>query len=121
VRDAAGRIKSFQRLAITQIGDSMALGDGRRVSYVFSDESVARDNHTIATDGWVLDNFMKNPVFLWCHDSESPPIGRVTSIGARGTKLVGSVEYADAETYPFADTIDEGRLSQCSQRVMGAD
>ena len=51
----------------------------RLVDYIFSDESVARDGNTIATDGWKLDNFRANPVFLWAHDSGAPPIGRVTN------------------------------------------
>ncbi len=77
----------------------------RTVRYIFSDESVARDGHTIATAGWQLDNFLSNPVFLWAHDTSQPPVGRITDIAKSGSRLVGTVEYADAETYPFADTI----------------
>jgi len=94
-----------QRLLATQDADQIQIGEGRTISYVFSDESIARDGHTIRTDGWVLDNFKANPVFLWCHDSTMPPIGRVTNIAVQGKRLVGTVEYADAETYEFADTI----------------
>jgi HK97 family phage prohead protease len=78
---------------------------GRTISYVFSDESVARDGHTISSSGWDLDAFKSNPVFLWAHDSSSPPVGRVTSVVKSGARLLGTVEYADADTYPFADTI----------------
>lgn len=77
----------------------------RLIRYVFSDPSVARDGHTIAADAWRLDNFKRNPVFLWAHDSGQPPIGRVVEIGRRGENLVGAVEYARPEDYPFADTI----------------
>jgi HK97 family phage prohead protease len=79
--------------------------DDRTIDYIFSDESVARDGHTIATSGWVLDNYLKNPVFLWAHDSTAPPIGRVVRIGAEGGQLTGTVRYAGADEYPFADTI----------------
>lgn len=78
---------------------------GRVIRYVFSDEAVARDGHTIAAGGWDLANYSGNPVFLWAHDGTSPPIGRVFDIETVGNRLMGSVEYADAETYPFADTI----------------
>lgn len=78
---------------------------GRTISYIFSDESVARDGHTISSAGWDLANFLTNPVFLFCHDQSAPPIGRVTKIEKVGAQLCGTVEYADAETYPFADTI----------------
>lgn len=86
--------------AVADVGDP-----GRTISYIFSDESVARDGHTIASAGWELANFLANPVFLFCHDQSAPPIGRVTKIEKAGAQLRGTVEYADAETYEFADTI----------------
>jgi HK97 family phage prohead protease len=88
--------------------DGIAIGGGtqsRSISFVLSDESVARDGHTIATKGWELDNFYRNPVVLWAHDSSQPPIGRMTYVTRQGSRLVGTVEFADAETYPFAETI----------------
>jgi HK97 family phage prohead protease len=80
-------------------------GNGRIIRYVLSDTSVGRDGHTIAADGWVLDNYLKNPVVLWAHDSAEPPIGRMVEIGSVGQRLMGSVEYSEPDTYPFADTI----------------
>ncbi len=82
-----------------------ALGQGRTIRYIFSDPSVARDNHVIEAGAWDLANFLRNPVFLWAHDQDSPPIGRVTQIGERGEQLVGAVEYMDRDISPFADSI----------------
>jgi HK97 family phage prohead protease len=78
---------------------------GRLVSYILSTPSVARDNHTIAAAGWKLDAYKSNPVFLWAHDSNEPPIGKMVDIGTVDDQLRGTVEYADADIYPFADTI----------------
>ena len=77
----------------------------RAVNYVLSTAQVARDNHTINQAGWVLDNYRSNPVLLWCHDSSEPPIGRMSTVAVSSGALRGTVEYADAQTYPFADTI----------------
>lgn len=79
--------------------------DGRRVAYVFSDDSVARDGHTIASNGWALANFRKNPIFLWAHDANALPIGKVVEVGAAKDKLRGIVEYFERDLYPFADTV----------------
>ena len=79
--------------------------ESRCVSWIFSNEQVALDSHTIKTDGWDLDDYQRNPVLLFAHDDGSPPLGRVTRIEKRGPLLVGDTEFADAETYPFADTI----------------
>lgn len=86
-------------------GSAPADNDARKISWVFSNEDVALDMHTIRTAGWDLDDYLRNPVLLFAHDQESPPIGRVTRIEKRGALLVGDSVFADAETYPFADTI----------------
>jgi hypothetical protein len=80
-------------------------GETRTLRWVFSDGSVDRMTDTIDPAGWQLDRYKSNPVILWAHDSEAPPIGMATAIGVQGKRLVGDVRFADAETYEFADTI----------------
>ncbi len=91
------------RLAATTVPE---LGQTDRiVRYVFSDASVGRDGFTIAQDGWILDDFLANPVFLWGHDDLALPIGRVAELGVVGGKLRGAVEYMAPELNLFADTV----------------
>ena len=78
---------------------------GRTVRFVLSDSSIDRMNDTVNVGGWDLTDFRKNPVVLFAHDSSSPPIGRATRVWNDGTRLLGDVEFADKETYAFADTI----------------
>lgn len=99
------KLKGVQRRLLGTQDQSSVDASARCITYIFSDESVARDGHTISTEGWQLENFKANPVFLWCHDSHSPPIGKVIDVQSRGGQLVGTVQYADEETYEFADTI----------------
>ena len=81
----------------------LASSSGRLIRYRFSTPEVARDRHTI--QAWKLDNFRANPVFLWAHRSGEPPIGKVVEIADSKGYLDGTVEYAEAGIYPFADTI----------------
>jgi len=87
------------------VGVDLPNSSGRLVSYILSDTSVGRDNHVIAADAWILEPFLRNPVMPWAHDTSQPPIAKWIDIGTRGNKLIGTAEYADYETYPFADTI----------------
>ena len=91
---------------------------GRCISYVFSDSSVGRDNHVIKSGAWDTANFSRNPIFLWAHSQDDPPIGRVIDISEIGGKLRGTVEYASADLSPFADSIfrmaKEGYLNATS-------
>jgi hypothetical protein len=93
--------KSYRRAA-TGTAD-LENSSGRLIRYLFSDPSVARDNHTIAA--WKLGNYERNPVFLWAHQSDEPPIGRVAEVVDQKGFLRGAVEYAERDVYPFADTI----------------
>jgi HK97 family phage prohead protease len=75
------------------------------VQFVLSDGSVDRMGDRIDPTGWNLTAYRKNPVVLWAHDSAAPPIGRMRTVVSDGTRLIGEVEFATAEVYPFAATI----------------
>jgi HK97 family phage prohead protease len=60
----------------------------RTIRFIASDESVDRFGDIIRASGWQLDNFRKNPVLLFAHDSRQPPVGQVPSIEVVGTELV---------------------------------
>jgi hypothetical protein len=51
---------------------------GDPLRFVASTEDVARDGLVIEAGGWDLQNYRKNPVFLWGHDmlGSRPPIGK---------------------------------------------
>jgi HK97 family phage prohead protease len=77
----------------------------RVVRFVFSDSSVDRMGDTIASKGWVLDNYLRNAVILWAHDSSLPPIGRAHNVGVVKQQLLGDVEFMERDLSAFADTI----------------
>jgi HK97 family phage prohead protease len=70
-------------------------GGKRSMRFVASDESVDRYGDIIRASGWQLDNFRKNPVLLFAHDSRSPAIGGVPNIAVEGTQLMADVELDD--------------------------
>lgn len=81
-------------------------GTERTIRFCFSDGSVDRAGDTIDPKGWDLAGFTRNPVALWAHNSWDPPIGRASNLVIEeGTRLMGDIEFASAEVYPFADTI----------------
>lgn len=48
-----------------------------RIPFVLTSRRVDRDSEVIEPIGAVIDEFIKNPVFLWAHDLRQPPIGKV--------------------------------------------
>jgi hypothetical protein len=80
-------------------------GKNRTLSFTASTEGVDRDGEVLSANGWMFDNFMKNPVFLWAHQYTQPPIGKVVQCGIVTNSVTAEVEFADAETYQFADIV----------------
>jgi HK97 family phage prohead protease len=86
-------------------GSSYAIDEeARTATFVFSSSSADRMGDIIDQKTWQLDRYRKNPQFLFGHKSRDLPIGRTVELDIKGGKLVGTVKFATAEEYPFADT-----------------
>jgi len=72
---------------------------------VGSTPDVDRYGDVIEMEGWELDNYLQNPVFLWAHDYKQPPIGKAVAVEKTSKGLVFRIKFAEPEVYPFADTI----------------
>ncbi len=75
------------------------------IRFVASTEGVKRDGLEIIIEAWELDNYRKNPVFLWAHDymGEHPPIGRA-EVATEKKNLVADVTFDSDD--PFAAGIE---------------
>lgn len=47
----------------------------RAIEFVCATDGVKRDNNRLRNDGWDITSFAKNPVMLWAHDYNHPPVG----------------------------------------------
>jgi len=72
------------------ICDRAAIADqlpGTPIRFVASTQDVARDGMIVEAAGWQLNNYRANPVFLWAHDYECPPIGRADTMIENGALM----------------------------------
>lgn len=77
---------------------------GTPIRFVASTEQVARDGLIVRMSGLRLDNYRKNPVFLWAHDYSIPPIGRVEPNVTDG-KLMADVTFDQQD--PLARQVED--------------
>jgi HK97 family phage prohead protease len=77
----------------------------RTLEFVGSTETPDRDGEVIKASGWDVKNYRKNPVFMFAHRYDQPPIGKAQKVWVEDTKLKFQIEFADKDTYEFADTI----------------
>lgn len=75
----------------------------RKATFIISTEDVDRDHDVIKQDGWVYDNFWKNPIMQVHHDSHQFPVGRFDNLWTTEGKTYGSVVFAEKGTSEVAD------------------
>lgn len=81
-----------------------ALGEDE-VQVIISTGYVARDEHIFEPGGAQLDNYRKNPVVLWNHMTEHPPVGRGEDLQVDGDNIVARVRFAPIGISVKADEI----------------
>jgi HK97 family phage prohead protease len=86
---------------IEPITKSQESEDGLQVDFVISTQTVDRDQDSIAIDGWQLDNYRKNPVVLWAHDSRQPPVAKSLSEWIQDQKLKSTAQFTPKDLNPF--------------------
>ena len=77
----------------------------RTIEFVISTPDQDRVGDTIDPAGWQLERYRSNPVVLWGHKKDVPPIGKAVSVGVQGRELVAVAQFATAEEHPLADTV----------------
>ena len=80
----------------------------RTLTIIGTDETRDRDGDIIRVNGWMLENYLKNPVFLWAHNYSSVPLGATSQLIRR--RSPGRLEFKDIRfptegLNPFADMI----------------
>ena len=79
--------------------------ENRSVSWIITSDAVDRDNDTVNTSGWELDNYLKNPVVLWAHDYKALPVGKALTLQQTDSGLKSMMQFPTKEESPFADTV----------------
>lgn len=68
------------------------------VRFVASTEDVARDGMVIEAAGWQLDPYRSNPVVLWAHAYDKPPIGKAI-VAVEDKRLMADIEFDQGDEF----------------------
>ena len=77
----------------------------RSFTFRVSTGDVDRDHDRIPPASWDISQFMANPVILWSHKHEIPPIGRARDVRIVKNGLIAEIEFPPPGIHPLADTI----------------
>jgi hypothetical protein len=67
--------------------------DNSPLGFVLSTKTQDRMRDTINQAGWRIDNYLKNPVMLWAHSRELPPIARAIDVKLTKSKLIAKAQF----------------------------
>ena len=67
------------------------------MTFAISTEDVDRHGDVLAVDGWRLESYLQNPVFLWAHDYARPVIGRAARVWKGARELLAEMDWAPTE------------------------
>ena len=96
--------------------------DKRTIEHVISTGSEDRDGDTINPKGWILDEFLKNPVVLFGHRHDVPPVARAIKLKASEKGLEALTQFPPAGLNQLADTVFEmNRLGYLRSWSVGFD
>lgn len=77
----------------------------RTADFVASTDVVDAHEEVVDQSTWKLDDYLKNPVVLFGHQSYELPIGQCLSVGVRSGQLECTVQFATGEMNPFAEQV----------------
>lgn len=96
--------------------------DKRTIEHVISTGVEDRDGDTINPKGWILDEFLKNPVVLFGHRHDLPPIARAVKLKASEKGLEALTQFPPKGISPVSDTVfDLSRLGFLRSWSVGFD
>jgi len=79
--------------------------DERIVTFVVATDKRNRNGWRLNPDGWLLENYERNPVVLWAHDENSLPVGRGLEVWSEANKLKAKVQFTPPGMSRFNDTV----------------
>ncbi|MDO9711975.1 HK97 family phage prohead protease [Paracraurococcus lichenis] len=91
----------------------------RCLKFTISSDAVDRQNDSVNQEGWQLANYLKNPVVLWSHNQDEPPVGKCISIGVEDGKLKAVVQFMP-ESVPVYGAKAEAIFRMCCDGYLNA-
>lgn len=79
--------------------------DAREADFIASSDTIDRHGEVVDQDSWLLDEFKKNPVILYGHNTWDLPIGQATRVEVKNGKLECTIRFASKEANPEAEKV----------------
>jgi len=93
------RIKAFTADQVVREGEE------RTLTATISTGDLDRENDRINPHGFDFSGFIQNPVVLFAHRYDIPPVAKALEIGVSGDQVWSEMEFATKDDFELADTV----------------
>ncbi len=76
-----------------------SVSEDKTMTFVASEESPDRMGDVVSAAGWQLDEFKKNPVYMYSHNYGMPPVGIVPKVWIDGKQLLNVVKWDEEDEF----------------------
>jgi len=118
-RDNPDRDAIVIKMATTGEPEQVGHETSRTIRFIISNETKDRSGDICKLSGWRLNNYLKNPVVLFEHDADNPPVGKCVEIGVVNDALVATVEFMPASV-PIYGARAEAIFQMCKTGYLNA-
>jgi len=102
-----GKQGDLQQIVVAQKAATKSAKE-RTIPFIISSKTQDRHGDTIKQGGWLIDNYLRNPVVQWAHDGNIPAIAQAPNTKVRRNKeLFSEATFASQEEHghEFAEMI----------------
>jgi len=89
----------IQHIQLTPKIKALGAEESRTLRFIGSTETPDRAEDIVSVAGWEVKNYLKNPIVLWAHRNDIPPIAKAKSvyIDERAKALVFDIDFPKVE------------------------
>lgn len=99
------KFKAGEKYQHVPVDTEIRVVDKEARIYDFVASTQNEDRHGTRLFGWELENYAKNSVILWSHNSSIPPIGRALRTWVDGNVLKIRIQFPPEGVHELADTV----------------
>jgi HK97 family phage prohead protease len=92
------------------IGEIREIGEDGTLVAAISTDAIDRMGEVLDPSGVDLKNYKKNPVVLWAHDYEKPPIAKAQWVKRQGNVIMSKLKFAPTEFAQEIKTLYEQKF-----------
>lgn len=102
-----GEIKDFKQFSLLEIKEVEGEKDFLTLEFVISDSTIDRAFDVVDVNGWELENYRNNPVVLFAHQSDKPPVAKSLTEWVEDGKLKSRAQFMSREISAFAHSVGQ--------------